>query len=59
MDREERDRIIKVLESRGKLSPRESQLKRILIKDNNMYRIESCLNDNPDLRGIAYDMLEI
>lgn len=59
MDREERVRIIKILESRGRLSPRESQLKRILVKDNNMYRIENCLNDNPDLRGLAYDILEI
>lgn len=59
MDREERTKIIKVLKDRGRLSPRESQLRRILIKDDNMYRIENCLDDNPDLRDLAYDMLEV
>lgn len=56
---DERLRIIKILEGRNGLSPRESQLRKILVRDENMVRIDKCLEDNPDIRGLAYDLLEI
>lgn len=55
---EERQQLISILESRRR-SPRESLLYKILIKDNNLDRIESSLSDNPDIRGVAYDLLEV
>lgn len=58
MSEDEVRKIILVLKSRS-LSPREVQLKRILVKDTNMARINDALDDHPDLRSIAYDLLQV
>lgn len=55
---EERIKLIDVLKKR-EMSPREVMLYRILVKDNNLDRIEESLHDNPDIRGVAYDLLEV
>lgn len=59
MDGLEVNRILTILQERGRMSPKEVQLKRILSHDNNIHRINKCLEDNPDLYSIACDLLEI
>lgn len=58
MNEEERTKLLKILENRH-MSPREVILYRMLSQDNNLDRISKSLQDNPDIRGVAYDLLEI
>jgi hypothetical protein len=59
MTREELSLLMHYLNNKKPLTVKEVSLKRILEKDNNLVRIETTLNDNPDLRTTAWELLEV